>query len=163
MLSQANGIHVLSQTTPQRPSSSKGWEDFTSYYTVYSPTNYSRSLSIMYTLNALACDMYVRRAQRGCGGRGFHDQVDLVRQNLDALPAKSPCEHALIWPTFIAALESDTPEHREYFRGVLEQHYARNGFRNILVALEYLEGRWAEDGVEVDWTRSLPELGAFVV
>ncbi|KPI43315.1 uncharacterized protein AB675_7154 [Cyphellophora attinorum] len=161
MLSQAQGISVLSQTTPQAPSRSKGWEDFKSYYQIYSLTD--RSLSIMYYLNALACDMYVHRAQRGCGGRGFHEQVELVRQHLDSLPSNSLCEHALIWPTFIAALESDTPSHRDYFRRALQRHHVRNGFKNILVALEYLEGRWAEDGVEVDWTRSLPKLGAFVV
>ena len=68
-----------------------------------------------------------------------------------------------MWPTFIAALESMDPDDRKFLVERLQRHYARNGFKNILIALEYLERRWADDGVEMDWTRSLPELGAFVV
>lgn len=160
MVSQARGIFILSQTTTEG-AISKGWEDFNSYYAKYSAVD--RSLAIMYDLNALACDLYIRRAQRGCGGRGFSDQVELIKRNLEALPDKCPCEHALVWPTFIAALESDGLEHRAYFRRALERHYARNGFASILVALEYLATRWSEEGVDVDWTRSLPDLPAFVV
>lgn len=177
MLTQAMGIHTLSKTTPTAPSTSNGWEDFSSYYqnplysspsplssssSPSSASNISESLRIMYALNALACSMYISRAQRGRGGRGFSSQVEAVRQLLLTLPENCPCEHALVWPTFIAALESEREEHREFFGAELERHWRRNGFGNLRVALGYLRERW-EGEVVVDWTRGLPVMGAFVV
>lgn len=160
MVSQAQGIKVLSQTTLSGPSTSRGWDDFTNYYQRYSALD--RSLAIMYDLNTLACHMYVARAQRGWGVGASLKHVEDVKKSLESLPPNCPCEHALIWPTFIAALECSTQEHKDFFKATLEKHYQRNKFANLLRALEYLELRWSGHS-DLDWTRTLPDLPAFVV
>ena len=54
------------------------------------------------------------------------------------------------------------PEHQQFFEKNLLQHHKRNGFGNILRALDYLRMKWAQ-GIVQDWTEILPDLQVFIV
>lgn len=161
LLGQAEGIAILSQTsTIIRPSSSPGWEDFTAYYRYY--TNHQHSMSLVYDLHEQACGIYVQRAQAGPDGPALTTEVSNFRATLDKFPPGSAAEQILVWPIFLAALESTTVEDQEYFANQLMAHHQRNGFANILTALEYLKRVWSKQ-TRSSWTQLLPSMEAFIV
>lgn len=161
LLGQAEGLAILSQTSATiRPSSSRGWDDFTSYYEFY--TNHQRSMSLVYDLHEQACNIYVQRVRAGPDGAALTAEVDNFRQTLDKFPPGSAAENILVWPIFLAALESTTPEARQYFINHLLAHHKRNGFANILTALGHLNQAWAQQK-QISWTELLPNMQAFIV
>lgn len=161
LLSQAEGIAILSQTsTVIRPSSSPGWEDFRAYYSYY--TNHQQSMSLVYDLHEQACGIYVQRAQAGRDGPALSQEVSNFRATLDKFPPGAAAEQILVWPIFFAALESTTGDDRQYFTDQLMAHHRRNGFANILSALEYVKRVWAKQ-THSSWTESLPSMEAFIV
>ena len=88
--------------------------------------------------------------------------IDHFINKLKRLPEQSPGYHTLVWATFIAAAESVLPEQQDYLAEVLMGHWRRNGFTNILAALQYLREMWTN--VEArDWTANLPDLKVFIV
>lgn len=161
LLGQAEGIAILSQTSAAiRPSSSPGWEDFTSYYKFY--TKHQQTMSMVYNLHEQACNIYVQRAQAGLEGPPLSTEVSNFRATLDKFPPGSVAENILVWPIFLAALESSTAEDQQYFIDHLMAHQRRNGFANILTALSHLKQIWARQN-RVNWTQLLPNMQAFIV
>jgi len=88
--------------------------------------------------------------------------VEKFKNTLALIPVGSPVEHTLVWPTFVAACESGTLEHRTFFIDVLIRHHQRNGFGNIPRALHHLRRIWARDSEE-SWTALLPEPKIFII
>jgi hypothetical protein len=161
LLGQAEGIAILSQTSAMiRPSSSPGWDDFTSYYNFYK--NHQTAMSMVYNLHEQACNIYVQRAQTGLNGPALTEQVTTFRNTLEKFPSGSAAENILVWPIFLAALESTSADDQQYFLGHLMAHHRRNGFANILTALAYLRHVWAKQNT-VSWTQALPSMEAFIV
>lgn len=62
--------------------------------------------------------------------------------------------HALVWTYFVAAAESSTSEHREYFTSRLKNTFYRTRFRSIPLGLEMLPKLWATDRRR-RWTETL--------
>lgn len=118
-------------------------------------------MSLLYDLEEQACRIYVTRVLIGPDGPALTQLVDRFKNTMESLPANSPGEHTLVWATFMAASESSTPEHQQYFKEVLKRHHQRNGFANILTALRHLQGIWAARTAQ-DWTEVLPNLKIFL-
>lgn len=90
------------------------------------------------------------------------NQISTFKQILESFPKALLGEHVLIWPIFIAASESYDPEHQQFFARFLEKQFRRNGFANILKALESLRSIWAR-GTHENWTTLLPKQPVFVM
>lgn len=139
-------------------SSVDGWECFQTYYRAY--PQHAEILSTLFNLQTQACSIYTLRA--------YSDTVELVhmverfKRTLASLPDKFIGQHTLVFCTFMVAVEATLPEHQEFFEKNLLQHHQRNGFGNILQALEYLKVKWAQGAVQ-DWTEILPDLQVFIV
>lgn len=159
-LSRDEGIATLSLTTVSRPSSSRGWDEFTTYCDLY--PNLSSSMSTIYEITQKACSIYLARAQAGSAAPALVDLVKDFKNTMERLPANCPGEHILVWPCFIVALESSTPDHRYFFAKTLFRHQKRQGFANVTKGLEYLATAWATQS-DSDWVRHLTRLDVFVV
>lgn len=88
--------------------------------------------------------------------------IDRFITSVQQFPDGTPGEHVLIWPVFIAASGSSTQEQQKVFEEFLERQYHRNGFCNILRALELLKRIWARTTCE-DWPALLPEPQVFIM
>jgi Fungal specific transcription factor domain len=119
-------------------------------------------MSRIYDLNEQACHIYMARVLAGTHGSALTGLVDKFKDTMDTLAPGSPGEHTLVWPTFIAATESTTPEQQQYFADVLIRHHQRSGFANILAALQHLRRIWSGRMTQ-DWTKLLPKLQVFIV
>lgn len=116
---------------------------------------------MLFDLCNQACRIYTTRAMAGPKTPPLTALVENFKNTLEMIPAGSPVEHTLVWPTFVAACESDTAEHRRFFTDVLLKHYQRNGFANIPRALHHLRKIWTRSPVE-SWTMLLPEPRVFI-
>ena len=119
-------------------------------------------MSLISDLNKQACEIYVTRVLAGPMGPPLTDLVDKYMRTMERLPLGSLGEHTLVFATFIAASESVLPEHQQFFTDALLEHHRRNGFANILRALEHLRRIWAGCTTR-NWTELLSELSIFVV
>ncbi|KAM5349071.1 hypothetical protein ACJ41O_008894 [Fusarium nematophilum] len=154
-ISQDAGVTAIATHARQ------GWPDQHHYRQSYPA--HSRALGLISNLREQAFRIYLRRASSAEDvGAASTDLISTFRQMLESFPEELPGEHVLIWPIFIAASESYAPEHREFFAGFLERHFRRNGFANILKALESLRVIWARNGGE-NWTALLPKQPVFVM
>lgn len=130
---------------------------------------------MIHRLNQLSCDIYVARVSTGPSGPPLTHLLEEFNLVLGHLEPGHAGEHTLVWATFLAAAESVMPAHRECLGNALLRHHQRNGFSNILLALEHLRKIWDErdradrNGGDVfgqpqrDWTSVLPELHLFIV
>lgn len=109
-----------------------------------------------------AGNIYLARVSAGSEGEVPREMVDRFKNTLRSLKPDSPGEHTLVWATFIAAAESSTPEDQQFFSQALLRHYRRNGFANILTALDRLRDLQSRRQGN-DWTVLLPTLGVFIV
>ncbi|OCT44675.1 hypothetical protein CLCR_05755 [Cladophialophora carrionii] len=160
-LSQERGVTRLSLTASGGQEAADGWDCFKSYYALH--PEYNQQMSLIYDLNQQACDIYVTRASMGLNGLPSPEPVAKFIRTLELLPPSSPGEHILVFAIFIVASESVLPEHQQYFTNVLLRHHQRNGFANILTALEYLKRSWSERSTIHDWTERLPQMQVFIV
>lgn len=135
--------------------------DCLNYYHELHP-EHTEALTLIANLKQQAYDIYLYRAFAIGTAPSFTDVIDEFKTSIEAFPEGSPGEHVLIWPSFIAASESISPEHREFFKGFLLRQYRRNGFLNILRALELLERIWARDKDD-EWPALLPEPGVLIM
>lgn len=158
-LSLDEGVQVISQTTAHKPTSSRGWDDFKSYLSLY--PEFETPMTLVYNLTEQACAIYMARVAAGPDGPPLVDHVDRLKITMDEFPQGTPLEHILVWTVFIGAVESSTAEQRQYFSNLLWKHHKRNGFSNILRAIEFLPEQWARG--RQDWMERLLELPFFVV
>lgn len=153
-LSQPEGMETLTLAAPQ------GFECLLHYSTLH--PEYGSLFSVLIDLGLQAHGIYLKRVMAGPEAPASVELVDKFIDTLSSISSGSPGEHTLVWATFMAASESSTPEHQQFFREALVSHYRRNGFVNILRALDHLERIWSR-GKEEDWTILLPEPRAFIV
>jgi len=137
-----------------------GYDD--QYYYQEMHPHHSMSISTLFDIQYQACRIYTKRARSGPTAPASTALLEHFKNSLENLPSRSPCEHHLVWPTFMAACESATPEHRQFFSNALLGHHKRNGFGNIPRALSYLQKIWARSAQE-SWTMLLPEPQVFIV
>lgn len=119
-------------------------------------------MTIISGLSQQACDLYVARASGTLTAQQSNEAVSMFIRTMNLLPGGSPGEHVTVWSVFLVALESSSPEHQQFFVDALSRHYQRNGFANILSALDFLKQVWTRPRT-VDWTESLAELQVFVI
>lgn len=159
-MSREEGLATLSQTTPTKPPTAKGWEEFVSYCEVY--PDLSQTMSTFYDLSRKACNVYLSRLRIGPEAPALWYQVEDFRKTMQQFPIGSPTEHALVWSAFFVAWESSTLSQQEFFTSFLLRQHKRNGFNNIIRALECLRMKWNGDAYH-DWVECLTILDALVV
>lgn len=135
--------------------------DCLNYYSKLYPHHVS-AFHLLADLRQQAYSIYLHRATSGPEGTSSLNQVRKFKETLVSLHDDTPGQHGLIWPCFIVASESIDPEDREFYRTYLMRHYRRNGFSNILTALELLNRIWARDD-HIHWPDLLPEPGVFIM
>lgn len=81
---------------------------------------------------------------------------------LKRLPPDSPGLYMVPWTIFLVAAEAPEPDQRQFLEGVLLNHYKRNGFANLPVALRFLQEVWSNQ-THWNWAQALTELPVFVV
>ncbi|KAL1874765.1 hypothetical protein VTK73DRAFT_184 [Phialemonium thermophilum] len=156
-ISRDVGVDAVADQTMQG-----GWAGYDQYLSAY--PDQSDTLSTIAALRELAFRIYLYRAS-SAGPVAEMPQSDLVRRfrvMLASLPEAAPGQHVLVWPVFIAAVASCSPEERSFFGQFLERQFRRNGFGNIPRALEYL-GRISVRSGEEDWTSLLQGQDVFIM
>lgn len=157
--SQDAGIARMS-LTPTCGQVADGWDCFNSFYGRH--PEFAREMSIIYDLNNQACDIYVGRANNTLDRDTSIESVTKFVRTLQRLPPGSTGEHVLVWSVFLAAAESILPSHQQYLQNFLLRHYKRNGFTNILTAVQFLHNVWSGQ-IRDNWTEYLPKTRVFVV
>ncbi|KAM0417417.1 hypothetical protein ACHAPT_012566 [Fusarium lateritium] len=154
-ISQDEGVSAVATQIRQ------SWADQQLYHQSYPA--HSRALGLISELRDKAFQIYLNRASSvEDGGAASADLISTFKQMLESFPEALPGEHVLVWPIFIAASESYSPDHQQFFARFLEKQFRRNGFVNILKALESLREIWARNGNE-NWTTLLPKQPVFVM
>lgn len=122
-------------------------------------------IDLIASLRQQAYDIYLQRVLLSKPPGNELSSADVVtrfRASLEPFPEGFPGDHSLIWPSFIAASESCSPEDQQFFEQFLLKQYNRNGFGNILKGLELLKRIWARD-VDVNWPALLPGPRVFIM
>ncbi|KAF2095859.1 hypothetical protein NA57DRAFT_58928 [Rhizodiscina lignyota] len=153
-LNRDAGVHALTYQAQQS-------FDCLHYYGRLHP-KYSPTFNLIAELRQHAYDIYLDRVLTKGATTASRGMVGHFVRTVQSLPEGSPGEHVLVWPVFIAASESSTPEYRMYFEQFLERQYRRNGFVNIPIALKLLKRIWTE-GIKEDWPELLPEPQVFIM
>ncbi|UPK91315.1 hypothetical protein LCI18_002250 [Fusarium solani-melongenae] len=154
-ISQDEGVSAVATQIRQ------SWADQQLYFHSYPA--HSRALGLISKLRDQAFQIYLNRASSVEGGvTAPADLISTFKQMLESFPEALPGEHVLVWPIFIAASESHDPDHQQFFTRLLEKQFRRNGFMNILKALESLRRIWAR-GTDENWTALLPEQPVLVM
>lgn len=135
------------------------------YHRLY--PDHADTFDLIASLRRQAFSMYLNRVSEGESNKfqetPLEATIDSFQSSLELFSEGSLGEHVLVWPAFIAALESRTREQQDFFSHFLRRQYLRNGFTNILRALELLERFWAEDKDRRNWPAMLPELRVFIM
>lgn len=131
------------------------------YYAELHP-EYSREFEILTDLRRQAFDIYTNRVISLGSDAENTDTISHFISTLETFPLRSPGEHILIWPCFIAAAESMSPRHRAYFEKFLSRQHVRNGFGNIPKALDLLKRIWADESRH-DWPDLIPGPKVFIM
>ncbi|KAF4984808.1 hypothetical protein FDECE_17021 [Fusarium decemcellulare] len=154
-ISQDEGVSAIATQIRQ------SWADQQHYDQSYPA--HSRALGLISNLRDQAFQIYLNRASGAQeGAAASTDLISTFKQMLESFPEALPGEHVLVWPIFIAASESYAPDHQQFFAQFLERQFRRNGFVNILKALESLRSIWARNSDE-NWTTLLPKQPVFVM
>jgi hypothetical protein len=117
----------------------------------------STELELYKTAIRLACDLYVARATISLCYSESVPQLDRLQAICERIQVTTPGHHTLVWTYFIAAAESITLKHREFFITRLQEIYKRTGFHNIPAALSALQTIWKVQ-LERPWTEVLPHV-----
>ncbi|KAI5458800.1 fungal-specific transcription factor domain-containing protein [Mariannaea sp. PMI_226] len=131
------------------------------YYDQLHPTQ-SSTFKTIADLRQQAFDIYLDRVLAGGSSTASRGVLDRFIATVQSFTEGSLGENVLVWPVFIAALESCSLEHRAIFEQFLRRQHQRNGFGNILRALELLKTIWARKSNK-DWPAILPEPQVFVM
>ena len=157
--SREAGVARLS-LTPTCGQIADGWDCFNSFYGRH--PEFACEMSIIYELNNQACDIYVDRANNTLEKETSIRKLTKFVRTLQKLPPGSTGEHVLVWSVFLAAAESILPSHQQYLQNFLVRHFRRNGFNNILTAVQFLQNVWTGQIID-NWTDHLPKTRVFVV
>lgn len=156
LLSQDDGLHAITSQASES-------FDCLYYYRRLYP-QYSLIFDTLADLRQQAFNIYLVRVLTPEGAQDESSSAGITNfiSTLGYFPPGSLGEHALIWSCFIAASESREPEHKLFFQQFLSRQYIRNGFANILIALDLLQKIWARSS-NVDWPALLPEPRVFIM
>lgn len=147
----AHGLENCQQqkNLPQR----KGY-DFSKYFPVYEQ------------LFRLAGEIYTTRAESEISSRSleYHmeDRVQQIRTLYEQLDQTAPGSHAVVWPIFVAAAESVSEDHRQYFTAALKRIYSTVGYANISRGFTILPELWAQRSRK-SWTSAILEHKGLVI
>ena len=154
LLSQGDGVYAIMCQAQES-------FDCLHYYDRLYP-KHSATFNLIADLRQQAFNIYLDRVLDGGTSTASTGVVDHFMETVQSFPEESPGEHVLVWPVFIAASESCSPEHHLFFEQFLERQYRRNGFVNILRALELLRRIWTRNDNE-EWPALLPEPQVFIM
>jgi hypothetical protein len=154
LLSQDAGLHAIIYHAQDS-------FDCLHYYDQLHPTQ-SPTFKVLADLRQQAFDIYLDRVLAGGSGTASKRVLDRFIATVQSFTEGSLGENVLVWPVFIAALESCTSEHQKIFENFLRRQHQRNGFGNILRALELLKTIWSRKSND-DWPALLPEPQVFVM
>lgn len=93
----------------------------------------------------------------------FAPRIAHMRQLLEQVEPSAPGSHTIVWPAFVAAAESRTPEDRDFFSAVLRRIWASTGYLNVLRGLDALPEIWEGQTRGERWTAALPGLKTVVM
>ncbi|PYI16246.1 hypothetical protein BO86DRAFT_127228 [Aspergillus japonicus CBS 114.51] len=132
------------------------------YYRTLHP-RHALALDRIAEVRQQAYDIYLQRAlaRTGSPPRALSHLVDQFKQLLVLYPEVAQMDHVLVWSAFIIGLECRQTEDQRFFRRFLERQFRRNGFANIIRAMELLQQVW-EGCAERNWAAELPQLQVFV-
>ena len=115
-------------------------------------------ISLVQRFIRLACNLYLTRAMSNPPHASTVEALEALRRLSLRIQPSQPSHHTLVWAFFIAAAESSTGSHREFFTHRLREVFKRTGFRNIPTAISALETLWSVQDTARRWTEVLPEV-----
>ncbi|RAL12603.1 Zn(II)2Cys6 transcription factor [Aspergillus homomorphus CBS 101889] len=131
------------------------------YYRTLHP-RHALALDRIAEVRQQAYDLYLQRAlAKANQPKALSHLVDQFKELLVLYPEVTQMDHVLVWSAFIIGLECRVPEDQRFFKGFLERQYRRNGFANIIRAMELLQQVW-EGEADRNWAAELPQLQVFV-
>ncbi|RDW91970.1 hypothetical protein BP5796_01364 [Coleophoma crateriformis] len=117
---------------------------------------YAEAAELIQSAHDQACDLYLHRAINNVPVEKTATLVQQLQDTIEPVAQGSPGEHGLVWVYFIAAAESSTQSHRDFFRNRLLHIYNRIGFSNILHSFKILDGIWQDS--DSRWTNVIMQL-----
>lgn len=161
LLSLDDGLYAITSQASQS-------FDCLYYYRRLYP-EYSSTFDMLANLRQQAFNIYLERVlnpadetQQQDSSSSSSTGIKTFIRTLESFPPGSLGEHALVWSCFIAASESREPEHKLVLHEFLSRQYVRNGFANILIALDLLQRIWARSS-NADWPALLPGPQVFIM
>ena len=130
--------------------------DFISNIAILRP-DLSTELEIYKSAIRIACDLYITRATLNPSHSLTVPELDSLKAMCELVQPNTPGHHTLVWTYFIAAAESSTFEHRQFFTTRLQEVHSRTRFLNIPAALNALHEIWKIQA-ERRWTEVLPSV-----
>ena len=122
----------------------------------------SHEFQIYRTAIRRACDLYITRATLDPCYSETVPHLDRLQVLCEPIQPTTPGQHILVWVYFLAAAESSTQKHREFFTGRLRSLHESTKFQNIPVALAALEEIW-KVRPRRRWTEALSELAPIFI
>ncbi|KAI0852111.1 hypothetical protein F5Y00DRAFT_251499 [Daldinia vernicosa] len=127
---------------------------------------FSRYFSVYEQLFRLAGEIYTTRAESEAPLPSpeyyMEDRVQEMRSLYEKLDPTAPGSHVVVWPIFVAAAESVSQDHREYFTTALKRIYSVVGYANISRGLMVLPELWAQRSRK-SWTSAILEHEGLVI
>jgi hypothetical protein len=130
--------------------------DFVSNAAIFQPA-LAREIGIYKCAIHSACDIYLTRATTGPPHSETVPVLDRLQALCSQIQSTTPGHHTLVWVYFIAAAESSTFEHRQFFTMRLQEVFSQTKFHNIPSALAALQEIWKVQS-ERRWTEILPKV-----
>ncbi|KAI1481242.1 fungal-specific transcription factor domain-containing protein [Daldinia eschscholtzii] len=129
------------------PQQRKGYES-SSYFSMYAESF------------RLAGEIYTTRAESEMLPASLEyymeDRVQQIKTICEQIDPSTPGSHVVVWPIFVAAAESVSEDHREYFITVLKKIHGMTGYANILRGVTVLPELWDQRGSK-SWTSAVLE------
>ncbi|KAI8960499.1 fungal-specific transcription factor domain-containing protein [Daldinia sp. FL1419] len=132
--------------------------------------DFSRNFPVYEQSYRLAGEIYTARADSEVSPLGdlvsleyyMEDRIQQIRNLCEQLDPTAPGSHVIVWPIFVAAAESLSEDHRQYFAGVLERLYRLTGYANISRGFNILPELWMQRNTK-SWTSAMLEHKGLVV
>lgn len=130
--------------------------DFISNVAIFNPA-YAVQIDMYKSAIRCACNIYLTRVTRNPPHSETVAELEALKVLCEKIHPSTPGHHTLVWVYFIAAAESSTLAHRDFFTLRLQEVFSRTRFHNIPTALNALQELWKVQA-ERRWTEVLPEV-----
>lgn len=104
-----------------------------------------------------ACNLYLTRVIHGPPHSETVGELESLKALCGRIHPSMPGHHTLVWVYFVAAAESSTLAHRDFFTMRLREVFSMTRFHNIPIALKALQELWKVQA-ERRWTEILPQV-----